>query len=566
MYKVILLFLLMLTGGEGDKKSLFTSPLNIPLTLSANFGELRPGHFHSGVDFKTDGVSGKNVMSVADGYIYRISVGPGGFGNALYIRHNQGYSTVYGHLDRFTQEIEDYVTSYQYRNKSFSANIFPESSIFPVKQGQVIGISGNTGSSQGPHLHFEVRKSANENPVDPLQFFELPDDIKPVLDKLYIYPLGNGSEVEGKSEKTSLSLIGNRGKYRLSSNRVIEVKGEFGIGLSAWDYLNNSWNKCGIRSLELRVDSNLVYRHSIDEFSYDNTRYLNSHIDYGEYFSNRTYIQKTFVSPNNKLNIYDTIINEGKIRLNDSGPHDILIVAADYAGNHSVIGFTVQNTGENNYVDEFRDEHIRIMPYNERNEFLRHDIKLIFPENAFYDTLNFNYMKIPGDSNLLADIHYINNPAVPVHKYYNLSIKPSVNDSSLLTKAGIVYLDDDNTSFIGGEYIDGFITTEVRDFGVYSISVDTIAPTIEALNIPTNGVLAGNDEIRFRVKDDFSGIAKYEGFVDNKWTLLEWDPKNNLLKLVFRKARLEDTDSHTLLVRVTDACDNISTYNTVFSR
>jgi murein DD-endopeptidase MepM/ murein hydrolase activator NlpD len=149
-------------------KTIFISPVKIPLALSANFGELRIDHFHSGVDIKTQGATGKEILATASGYVYRISISPGGFGNAIYLRHPAGYSTVYGHLERFTPEIDKYVKEQQYLKKTFTITLFPPKDKFPVTQGDVIGFSGNSGSSAGPHLHYEIRKSDTEAPVNPL--------------------------------------------------------------------------------------------------------------------------------------------------------------------------------------------------------------------------------------------------------------------------------------------------------------------------------------------------------------------------------------------------------------
>lgn len=564
MYIAIFLFLLLFGYAEGDKKHFFTSPLEIPLTLSANFGELRPGHFHSGLDFKTNGVTGKKVLSVADGYIYRIKVSPGGFGNALYIRHNNGYSTVYGHLDRFAADIEEYVTDYQYREKSFSVNIFTDDNTFPVEQGEVIGYSGNSGGSLGPHLHFEVRKSSNENPVDPIQFYNIPDDIKPVLKQISIYPLGNNSLVEGRREKGIYALGGSKGNYRLNSNRVIKVNGEFGVGITAWDYLSNSWNKCGIRSLEVLIDGEPVYLHNIDEFSFSNTRFINSHIDYEEYINNSTYIQKAFLSPNNELKIYDKVKNSGRISLTDYEAHNVVIVAGDYSGNQSRVSFAVQKDSTISLTGKQEKSSGRIMPFNQRNEFIHHDIKITFPEYSFYDTLTFVYKKIPGDSTLLSDIHFIHLPSVPVHKYFNILIKPSITDTTILSKACIVSISGNDTSYVGGEYSDGFLKARIRSFGTYSIGIDTVRPEIKALNFSKNKNLRGRDELKLGIKDNFSGILGYEALIDGKWTLFEWDPKNDLLKFKFSKGSLLKNTDHKLELTVEDACGNSSTFETTF--
>ncbi|MBE3085035.1 MAG: M23 family metallopeptidase, partial [Bacteroidetes bacterium] len=245
---ISILFFNTLNDNPKDK-SIFISPVKIPLLLSSNFGELRIDHFHSGLDIKTQGVTGKEVIAAANGYVYRISVSPGGFGKALYVRHPSGYSTVYGHLDKFIPEIEEYVKTLQYEKRSYLVTLFPDKEKFPVRQGELIAWSGNSGSSGGPHLHYEIRKSDSELPVNPLLFeFGTGDNIEPVIERLVIYPINSHTLINNQNSIKKLNVSGGHGNYYIPAENKIVISGLAGFGIKSFDLLNNSYNKCAVYS------------------------------------------------------------------------------------------------------------------------------------------------------------------------------------------------------------------------------------------------------------------------------------------------------------------------------
>lgn len=556
----IALFLILIIEGP-DKTDILRSPLDIPLVLSANFGEPRSDHFHSGVDFKTDGVTGKRVYPASDGYIYRIMVSPTGFGKALYIRHKNGLSTVYGHLSKFNPDIEKYVKENQYARRSFSVNLFTDPSEFPVKEGDIIGYSGNSGSSMGPHLHFEVRKSSDEKPLDPTQFFNIEDDIKPVIRAVAVYPSRTGSKVNGKREKLILNTSGNSGRYTTTNKIPVDVSGPVGFGIKTYDFINNSWNKCGVKIINLKVDDKLIYSHSIEEFSFSETRYINSHIDYEEHIKNSSFIQKTFLEPNNKLSIYNHAINDGIVEFNDGEIHEIEISVSDFNNNYSSVDFLVRSDTVISY--ETIETQGILMPYGQKNEIRHHDMKLSFPANCFYDSLYFNYRKAPAESdNIYSDFHFIHSKYTPVHRFFDIAIKPNDEISDALKdKLCLLYIDEEDrdlVSFAGGKWNNGFVEESVRNLGIYAISIDTIPPSIEPVRFFDGATLDSNSKLRIKISDEFSGIGDYVALIDDSWALFEWDPKNSLLTYEPDPDYIRKGERHTLRLYVKDNRDNES--------
>ncbi len=547
---------------ENPKDSaIFISPVRIPLQLSANFGELRLDHFHTGIDIKTQGVSGKEVVAAASGYIYRISVSPGGFGKAIYIKHQSGYSTVYGHLSTFAPEIEKWVISHQYEKKSFLVNLFPTKDRFPVIQGDIIAFSGNSGSSAGPHLHYEVRKSDIEIPINPLGFeFGIEDNIKPVIEKLVIYPGNQKTLINNNNNNLKLKVSGGQGNYFISAENVITINGIAGFGVKSFDLLNNSNSKCGLYSLELIIDSVPRFSYVMDSFSFNETRYINSHIDYEHYLKEKSFIERTFVLPNDKLSIYNDIVDRGLFNFNDERVHFIEIYLTDYHKNKSSLKFKVKGTQKKPpHFKENVDTGLIIMPYNKTNRFRSENVSLIIPSGSLYDTLYFNYKKTKGAKEMLSDLHAIHNKYTPVHKPYMLYIKPTINLPDKKSKMLIVQLDDDEVKKpLPSSWSEDYMKAEAPNFGNFYIGIDTVPPLIQANGLSPGINLTGKKEIRIKITDDLSGIKSYEGTIDEKWALFEYDQKNNILVYRFDEKRITSGTKHALSIKVIDNKDNIS--------
>jgi hypothetical protein len=565
---IVSLYFINPLNDKPKDRSIFISPLKQSVSLTSNFGDLRLDHFHSGLDLKTEGVTGKEVFAASDGYVYRISVSPGGFGKALYLRHPSGYSTVYAHLERFSPVIEEYVVAQQYAKKSYLVALIPQKEKFTVKKGELIAFSGNSGSSTGPHLHFEVRKSESEIPINPLLFeFGAADNIKPIIENLVIYPITQSTLINDNNSVKKISVSGGKSNYYIPSENEIRINGLAGFGIKAYDLLNDSNYKCAVYSIRLSVDSVSIFNYIMDGFSFSESRFINSHIDYETFMRDNIYIERMYTLPNDKLSVYKDILNRGIFNFCDNRTHNIEVVVTDIQNNKSVLTFRVKaDSVKGPKVKGLTNSNLTIMPFNKSNMFVSDGISVNIPNGALYDTLYFDYKKIPGNEEMLSDIHYVHNKFSPLHKSYILSIKPSKIFPGKESKMLIAEINGDEgkkISFIS-KWEEGFMTAEVSSFGKFYIGIDTIGPQISA-----NGLLPGADlterkEIRIRITDDFSGIKSYYPVIDSKWALFEYDQKNDVLIYRFDPGRIIKGTHHSLSLTVTDNKDNQSFYNCDF--
>lgn len=549
-------------------KTTFISPVRIPLLLSANFGELRIDHFHSGLDIKTQGVTGKEVVAAASGFIYRISVSPGGFGKALYVRHPSGYSTVYGHLDKFTPEIENYVNSQQYNKKSYIITFFPAKEQFPVSQGDLIAYSGNSGSSAGPHLHYEIRKSENELPVNPLLFeFGTGDNIEPVIEKLVIYPINKHTVINGQKLIKKLNVSGGHGNYYIPEENRISISGIAGFGIKSFDLLNDSYNKCAVYSIELKIDGITIFKYVMNSFSFYESRFINSHIDYETYLKENIYIERTFVLPNDKLSLYKDVVKRGVFNFNDSVLHHAEIIVSDIHKNKSSLSFNILAQPAKSIEEGITvEKNLKLMPFHRVNNFVSDNISITIPSGALYDTIYFSYKSIAGMSDMLSDLHFVHNQFTPLHKTLSLSLRPTYVPPGRETKMLIAQLgNDQKKSALNSTWSDGYLTAEVPSFGKYYIGIDTVSPVISPDGLTSGANLTGKKDLRIKITDDFSGIRAYEPYIDGEWALFEYDQKNNILIYRFDESRITKESKHNLLLKVTDNKDNISYFEYDFT-
>jgi murein DD-endopeptidase MepM/ murein hydrolase activator NlpD len=557
-------------SGDGFPKNYFISPVEFPLQLSANFGELRTNAFHAGIDIRTGGVTGKRVLASADGFIYRIRVSPVGYGRALYIEHPNGLATVYAHLDRFSEEIENYVKQEQYKRQSFDVDLSPPKGKLTVKKGELIGFSGNTGSSFGPHLHFEVREASTQMPVNPLLFdFAIRDNMPPVLYTLAVYPLNHNSLVNGKNETAFISLTGGKGQYRLPDQTHLMVFGDIGFGIQATDFLNDSPNRCGVWSVELLIDDRSVYRHEHTRFAFGELRYINSHIDYAQRIRNRRDIQRAFLQPNNRMSIYSHHINRGVGQFYKAAETNVRIVVKDAHKNSSELSFKTRTVppAEIEILPPPAPpaDFAMLMSFDGPNNYSAKGMSISLPANALYEDLLFEFKTSAPVKGSLTSVYHIHNQFTPVHSNYSLSIAAENIPREFREKALIINLNDSNApSPVTSKWQNGFMHAQTNVFGRFTVMLDTIPPSIEPRNIGPGRNMTSQKMISFTVRDDLSGIKSYAGFINGEWVLFEFDPKNDHLFYIFDQERIGYGQNRLLEVYVTDQKDNLSVYSADF--
>ncbi|MBT2563498.1 M23 family metallopeptidase [Pedobacter sp. ISL-68] len=535
----------------------FRQPLDIsPPALAGSFGEIRGNHFHSGIDFRTNQREGYPVYAVADGYISRLRVQNSGFGQALYINHPNGFTTVYGHLQRFAPKIATIVKNLEYEKKSFEIDEFPDATLIPVHKGEIIAWSGNRGSSGGPHLHFEIRDTRTEETINS-QFFGIviPDNIPPVIHGLYVYRL-NGKTFNESTPKQAIGISGANGSYKTTA--PISLTGEVGFGLVVTDRHNGLSGTNGVYSIQLEVDGKKVYTSALERFAFEDSKAINSHIDYPTYLNTKRSIQKSFVEPGNPLKIYSGLVNSGRINFNDGASHQLRYIITDSKGNSSVLPFTV-NAGTAPIAAPVIPPGI-IYPYNKVNEFNTDDIKVVFPVGTLYSNLNFTYKKLPKPTgNAWSAVHQIHNKYTPLHIGFDISIKADNLPENLRSKALIV---NSNGTSQGGFFESDYVKATPKNFGSFYIAIDTLAPRIVPVNIAEGKNMAGLSKIFFRISDNLSGIKSFNGYIDGKWALMEFDTKTATLWHSFDERTT--SGKHILELVVVDMKENTRKYTVTF--
>jgi hypothetical protein len=573
------LALLLAFGGHDDPfpKDVFRSPLDVPLTLAGNFAEMRSNHFHAGLDLKTGNRIGLPVHAAAGGWVSRIKVSPTGYGLALYVDHPGGYTTVYGHLSRFADTLAAYVKRLQYRQRSYAIDTHPPKGRFPVKQGEVIAFTGNSGSSGGPHLHFEIRDAATEEPLNPLLFgLPVKDTLPPKIFRLKVYAAKDGSfaRIERRSGRppllvrpgapATLRVTRVNGTYRLRDVRSIRAHGRIGFGLQTHDYHDGSNNRLGVFRIRLEADDETLFRSEIDRFSFAQTRYINAHVDYAEHERSRRWIQRSFLLPGNRLPFYRTE-NRGFLNVSEGQRRRLVYTVEDAAGNRARLAFDVEGTAARPVRVDDASAYAAVIPRARAAVFEREGLRVSFPAYALYEDLELRYRALPPEEGAYSKLHAVHDAFTPVHKSLTLDIRADALPKDLRHRALIVRMDPEgNVSSVGGSYRNGFIETRVRSFGTFFVTVDTLAPEIRPLNIRAGKSMRGLTSIRLRIKDDLAGIASYVGYIDGEWALFAYDAKTGTLVHTFDERVA--AGPHTLSMIVTDRVGNVARYEAAFTR
>ncbi|MXV52578.1 peptidoglycan DD-metalloendopeptidase family protein [Pedobacter sp. HMF7647] len=536
----------------------FSKPLELAPSLAGSFGEIRGNHFHSGLDYRTNQREGYPVYAPADGYVSRLRVQIGGGGNIVYLTHPNGYSTVYMHLQRFNERILQALRSYQYRQQQYDVD-FPLLPIeIPVKKGEIIAWSGRTGAVAGPHLHFEIRDSKTEETINAQLFgLKVPDISKPTITSMYVYRL-NGLPFSPETPKQYFQVVGSGGNYHLNQSPVINISGETGFGINTFDMSGGSKN--GVYSIELSLDGKVIYLSALEGFYFNNSRAVNAHIDYPTLLNSGITIQKSFVEPGNPLTIYKKLVNRGLIELSDDSIHDMKYTVKDVAGNTSTLSFRIKNNPAAKIAFK-APEGVKQFFYNTDNEFSNPEVKVFIPKGNLYSDINLTYSESSRPARAFSPVCHIHNRLTPIHTGFTLSIRAD----SLLTEKlhdKVVIMDTRGLAY-SGDFENGFVKATVKNFGNYYLTIDTIAPTIRPISISEGSVFSSQGKITLRIGDNLAGIKTYNGYIDGKWVLMEFDPKTYIVTHNFDYRTIAGKHSFQLLV--TDLKNNTKSYSANFT-
>lgn len=537
-------------GMSQNSEKLYTCPLKIAYRISGTYGELRGNHYHAGLDMGTSGEENIEVHSADDGWVSRVKVGPYGYGRALYIDHPDGHTTVYGHLNGFATKIDSVIRREQYAKQSFDVQLFIEKGKIPVKRDEVVAYSGNTGGSGGPHLHFEVRDTKTEEPLNPMRFIETAtDNVPPTLFGIKIYALSPDAQVAGGKNDRYLPLAQTNGK-------TIDAIGKIGIGIHCTDYVEKGGRPCGIIEINLYDGDDLVYHSRVDHFPFDLNKHVNSHIDFKESVSNKRFVQKSFVSPGNKLPIYGnvktpTMIGEGET-------HKMRYEVMDFAGNKSILHFTLRGR-RNAALGEKAKPKGYLVEWEKTWTKDTLGVDVLIPHHSLYEDSYIDISRTNRGATLPA-AYTIGDTGIPMQK--SMVVTMSVPEKwkgmgskvfvGRMTNKGMSYAGGDMSVDTGAENVT-LISARVSQFGTYSIDIDTIAPNVNVRNKST--LLRKDSWIYIGVGDDKSGVGKYNVWIDGKWEVFEYDYKNARLKAQISYLKIK-RGSHTLRAEVTDSCGN----------
>ena len=562
----LLIYLVLLTFvgfAQNETYPQYPNPVKIPVSLSATFAELRSNAFHAGVDIRTQGVEGKEVFAVADGYVSRIGVSPFGYGKVIYITHNDGFTSVYAHLSKFNKKISDFVKSKQYEDKSFAQNIILDKNQFPVKRGDYLGLTGNSGSSGGPHLHYEIRYTKTQEPVNPMYFgLKIKDTRKPTIKGLAVYPLDNSSV--NNTDSALYCKVNYENNVYSIDNHVIEVSGNIAFGINVFDQADNANNKNGVYSVELYADNELIYKIISDKYSYDETRYINSLIDYSRYVKSNERFIRTEIDEFNKLKLYEK--RNGIVTVNQGDTIEMSFVIRDYNKNKSKLSFTLIGTElpEFEPKDDLPRSYYRISNGESRDIYLD-GFEAQIPEFAFYRNVSLKASQIDTMQNIYSDFAYrIGTEEIPMHKKMTVRIRTIsdyVNDSMIYVASVDA---KGKLTFLGNKKEGDYLEAKTNVLGTYVIARDSIMPSVKLLNFSNNASVSENWSLRVMIDDKETGISKYAMYINDEWVLADYDAKNKLL--------MYQIDSHlkqghnVLKVVVSDMVGNETVYSAVILR
>ena len=544
----------IINSQEKYPKNYFSKPVEIPLILSGSFGELRSNHFHSGIDIKTQSKQGLNIVSSADGYVSRIKIAHGGFGKAIYVNHKNGYTTVYGHLKKFNTEIENYIKKIQYRRESYEVDVYLNENTLNVYKNQIIAFSGNTGGSSGPHLHYEIRKTSNQKPLNPLLFgMEVKDTRRPEIKDLFIYNDVDTNFNNLTANKLKLTKLNDS----VFNSNEININGLTGFGINVIDKQDLANNKNGVYKISTYYNNQLVNSILYDGFLFEESILINTLIDYKYYLNNKERIIKLFKSPGNTLSFYENL-NNGLIN-KTKGYSEFKIKISDIKNNNTYVIIPLNSEKkliQQNKKVKSKIKYNKLINNDLESNFNIENYQISIPKNTFLKNVNL-LIELKNDSLKVI------NPTIPVFKNIKIVFPNYFNK-----KGNYLANRDQNNN----EY---FITsklnsknnfeTKTKRLGTFFIKNDSVLPLIKSLSFKKGDWISNKNEIKFKILDKETGIKKYRGSINGKWVLFEYEYKKNEISYSFDQYYIKKSRNE-VEIYVEDMVGNINILKTSFYR
>ena len=562
--KASLFYLLLIVFISAKSQNNFDFPVELPIYLSGSFAELRPNHFHSGIDIKTKGKTGYKIFSLEDGYIQRIQITLGGNGKAIYIKHDNGQSSVYAHLENFSPGIQKIVKEIQYSEKKFEIRLFPKKNQYRIKKKELIGFSGNTGRSTGPHLHYEIRDK-NDHPINPLKFKKerIKDTIPPIVKSIFYKQLFRNHEGLYENPKLGFKKLKLKKVNEKYISDTLKVSGIIGFGVDSYDKMNLTNNVMGINEIETFINNNKIFNMDFNRFSFNEWRHINTFIDYAAYKKNKLTIQKLFTTSYNPLEMYDRSLGDGSLDLfkvksiSNKTTHLYKILLYDFNKNITeiLIPIIISKDFNETLPIETYDSFLTVEKDREKN-IKGKWFNVIFKKNSFYQTTFLDVIERKESIK-------INSDTIPLLKTFDIEYKLGDNEIKQLY---ISQFKNDKFDFIGNKIENGFLKASAKTLGSFFIKKDNLPPIVKFLNIQDLAWHSNINKIKIKGYDNETGIKSYSAWINEKWILLEYDIKNNLFFYDFSDRVNTENITNNLKVEIIDNVGNTTAKEITFYR
>ena len=551
---LVFLLISLLTCAQNNDALDYALPIDIPIFLSGTFGELRSSNIHAGIDIKTQGQEGFPIKAVSDGYVSRIKVSTFGYGKAIYISHPDGNTSVYAHLKKFSPLILAKVREKQYKVESYEVELFLDPEDLPILKHQIIGFSGNTGGSFGPHLHFEIRETNTQKPINPLlTHYHIQDGVRPVIQSLFAYPIGENAIVN--SSKQELQIPFRKVNDSIYVADQIEAIGKIGFGISTYDRQDHTYNKNGVYAITAKLNGTQINRLQFSKIRFSDSEFLPTLIDYQMYSRTRQRVQKLFRSAANELTYFNHV-EDGYIDVAVEKDYAYQIKVED--ANHNNRYLLVPIVGKNQEVVVPQKE----LPKGKKIEpnrdylFIYDGAEIYFPKNSVYENSRFELAFETNNLHVKAD-------HVALRKDFRIKMN---TPDSIFGHYLSVQTRNKKPHYVSHTVRDNQFIAETKKTGVYTIAQDTIAPSINPAQPYHERWLSNFKTLRFTIDDKETGIRSYRATIDGKWALFEYEPKKKEIFFNFDDYFTFEGAKHLLKISVIDNVGNETIHQLEFYR